>query len=234
MEQSPAPSHDTIGIPLRRPNPGQKQTPMGYLRSRLITGTLVAFPVVVTLFFARFIFNLLDRWVDPIMIRLFERQFVGVGAAVAVVLVFILGMLAHNVLGRRLIRFGDRVVSRIPVISAIYTGAREVTKAFSGDRTKNFRRVVLVPFAHAEAYVAAFVTAEFDAEGPLGRERMVAVFLPTTPNPTTGFYLVYPARLVRNTSLSIEEAARMVISGGLVAPDPDRMWGKLAVSDRSK
>lgn len=232
MEQGSSPSHDTIGIPIRRPEPGQKQTPMGYLRSRLITGALVAFPIVVTLFFARFIFNLLDRWVDPIMIRLFGRQFVGVGAAVAVVLILILGMLAHNVLGRRLIRFGDRVASRIPVISAIYTGAREVTRAFSGDRTKNFRRVVLIPFGSSEAHVVGFVTAEFDADGPLGRERMVAVFMPTTPNPTTGFYLIYPARLVRNSSLSIEEAARMVISGGLVAPDPERIWGKPAVPDR--
>jgi uncharacterized membrane protein len=219
-------SRDPWGIPLAHIEPGKRVTFLGFLRSRFVTGLLVAFPVVVSLFFARFLFNLLDRWVDPITVRLVGHKVVGVGAGVALAVIFILGLLGHNVLGRRLLRFGDVVMAKVPVIRAVYSGAREVTRAFSGSRTKNFRRVVLVPFSLSEAYAVAFVTAEFETLTPEGPRRMVAVFMPTTPNPTTGFYLIYPADRVMPTSMTVEEAARMVISGGLVTPDPASIFAR--------
>ncbi len=214
---------DSLGLPLMRPEPGKKQTAVGYLRSRFLTGLLIGFPLVVTVFFARFLFNLLDRWSYPITTRLVGYPLRGVGAALAVVLLFLLGMLAHNVIGRRILRFAEHLIERVPVLRSIYVGTREVTRAFGSDRARSFRRVVLIPYPLDGAWCLAFVTSEFDQETPRGPRRMISVFMPSTPNPTTGFYLIYPWDRVRSTNLTIEEAARLVISGGILAPHPSRI-----------
>ena len=223
-DQRPAPrDDDSFGLPLMRPEPGKKQTAVGYLRSRFLTGLLIGFPLVVTVFFARFLFNLLDRWSYPITTKLVGYPLRGVGASLAVVLLFLLGMLAHNVIGRRILRFGEHLIERVPVLRSIYVGTREVTRAFGSDRARSFRRVVLIPYPLEGSWCLAFVTSEFDQETPNGPRRMISVFMPSTPNPTTGFYLIYPWDRVRSTNLTIEEAARLVISGGILAPDPSRI-----------
>ncbi len=215
-----------MGLPIRFPEPGKRPGFLGYLRNRLVTGLLVAFPLVVTIFFGRFLFGLVDRWADPISMYVFERRIPGVGAALFVLLIFVLGVLAHNVLGRRVLRIGDKIFARIPILRSIYLGTREVTRAFAGDRAKSFRRVVLVPFPYETVWAMAFVTGEFEDEEktPDGPRRLVSVFMPTTPNPTTGFFLVYPESSIRPTDLSVEEGLRMVISGGLVSATQDRIF----------
>jgi len=217
------PLNDTVDLPLMHPEAGKRQTAVGWMRSRFLTGLLVSFPLVVTVFFGRFLFNLLDRWSYPISARLFGAPIPGIGAALALVLIFLLGMLAHNVLGRRVLRFGEKQIGKVPVLRSIYLGTREVTRAFGTDRTRSFRRVVLIPYPLDTAWAIAFVTADFEAQTPAGPRRMVSVFMPSTPNPTTGFYIIYPADRILATDLSIEEAVRMVISGGILAPDPHRI-----------
>ncbi len=224
MDEAPKFPPETIGLPIQAQEPGKKTTFFGLLRARFVTGLLVAFPLVVTMFFGRFLFDLIDRWADPISRQLFDRVVPGFGAAIFVVGIFLLGVLAHNVLGRRVLQWGERIFARIPVLRAVYSGTREVTKAFASNRSRNFRRVVLVPFPTGDVWGVAFVTGEFDEITPEGPRRVVTVFMPTTPNPTTGFFLVYPAASVKETSLSVEEALRMVISGGLVSTTQERLF----------
>jgi uncharacterized membrane protein len=224
MDEQRAPVQDPMGLPIRFPEPGKRPGFLGYLRNRFVTGLLVAFPLVVTIFFGRFLFDLVDRWADPISTKLFERTIPGFGAALFLLVIFALGVLAHNMIGRRVLRIGDRLFARIPILRSIYLGTREVTRAFAGDRSKSFRRVVLVPFPYQGVWGMAFVTGEFEEAAPDGPRRMVSVFLPTTPNPTTGFFLVYPEASVRPTDLTVEEALRMVISGGLVSATQERVF----------
>ncbi|MGD1147501.1 MAG: DUF502 domain-containing protein [Thermoanaerobaculaceae bacterium] len=231
MPETPKFLSETLGLPIRRPEPGKKTTFLGFLRSRFVTGLLVSFPLVVTMFFGRFLFDLIDRWADPISQRLFDRIVPGFGAAIFVVGIFLLGVLAHNVLGRRVLHWGEKVFARIPVLRAVYTGTREVTRAFASNRSRSFRRVVLVPFPSGDVWGVAFVTGEFDERTPAGPRRVVTVFMPTTPNPTTGFFLVYPADAVKATDLSVEEALRMVISGGLVNATQSRLFPAPAGKD---
>jgi len=219
---------DTLSYLLSKPHPDKRPTVLGVLRARFVTGVLVALPLVVTIFFARFLFNLLDRWSYPLSKYIFGHPVYGIGAGLAILLIFLLGVLAHNVLGRRLLLLGDKLLGKVPVLRAVYTGTREVTRAFSGDRTKNFRRVVLVPFPIEGAYVMGFQTGEFEIAAPEGARHMVSVFFPTTPNPTTGFYLLYPIEKVIFSTISVEEAVRVVISAGLVAPDPRSLFGAAA------
>ena len=214
---------DSWWIPVSRPGIDRPTGIGAWFRSRMVTGLLVAFPVVITLFFARFLFNLLDRWSYPISSYLFGRPVPGAGAALALILIFVLGLLSHSVVGRRLLRFGEKLVDRVPVVRAVYGGAREITRAFGSDPGRNFRRVVLVPFPHADVLSIAFLTGEFDIETVTGQQRVVTVFMPTTPNPTTGFYLLFPATSIQNVNLSVDEAMRLVISGGLLAPEARRL-----------
>jgi len=94
----------------------------------------------------------------------------------------------------------------------------------SSDLAKSFRRVVLIPFPYDGVWSIAFVTGEFEEATPDGPRRLISVFMPTTPNPTTGFFLVYPETSLRTTNLSVEEALRLVISGGLVSATQDRVF----------
>lgn len=201
---------------------GKKLTVWGFVRARFVTGVLVGLPLVITLFFGRLLFNLFDRWADPIMVAAFGRTVPGVGAGVAIVFIFLLGVLAHNVIGSKILQMGDNLMTRVPVLRPIYRGAREVTRALGADRSRQFRRVVLAPFPYPGCWSVAFVTGEFERAGTGGTERLVTVYMPTTPNPTTGFFIVYPLDQLRETGLSVEEAIRMVISGGLVMPHPDQ------------
>lgn len=195
-----------------------------FLRSSFVTGLVTAFPLLITLFLGRFAFDLLDRWADPISTYAFGRVVPGFGLAIFLVLILLLGVIARNVAGRKVLAFGERLFGRIPVLRPIYLGAREVTRAFSAERTKSFRRVVLIPFPYADVRAVGFVTGEFAEPGPHGPIHLVSVFMPTTPNPTTGFYLVYPESAIRDTSLSVEEGVRLVISGGLVGGSSVRFF----------
>jgi uncharacterized membrane protein len=216
------PIHDSMGLPVTPAEPGKRFTFVGYLRSRLITGILVALPLVITLFFGRFLYRLLDSWSYPLSARVFGYTVPGIGAVLALLLIFVLGELAHSVVGRRVLRGGESAIARIPVVRSVYLGTREVTRAFSGDRARSFRRVVFIPYPIESSWCLAFVTAEFEVRTETGSSRMVSVFMPSTPNPTTGFYLIYPIEKVLATDLSIEEAGRMVISGGILAPHQSR------------
>jgi len=226
MEESRNFLSESTGLPVKGPEPGKKTTFFGLLRARFVTGLFVAFPLVVTLFFGRFLFDLIDRWADPISQQLFNRPVPGFGAAIFVIGIFLLGVLAHNVIGRRVLNWGEKGFARIPVLRAVYSGTREVTKAFASNRARSFRRVVLIPFPSGDVWGVAFVTGEFDETTPDGTRRVITVFMPTTPNPTTGFFLVYPATAVKETNLSVEEALRMVISGGLVSTTQERLFPK--------
>jgi len=189
-----------------------------WLRRRLAVGFLVAFPLVITLFFARFLFTLLDRWFRPISQMLFERQIPGLGFAIVVLAMLILGIIATNVLGSRLLDFFEFWVTRLPLLSPIYQGARQITEAIQVRGEKDFRRVVLLHFPNQDVRAIGFVTREFDHPTTFDTEPTALVFVPTTPNPTSGFLVVALERELQTLDISIEEGVKLVISGGVLTP----------------
>jgi uncharacterized membrane protein len=188
------------------------------IRTRLVVGLLVTFPLLVTLVFARFVFRVLDQWFRPISERFFGFPLVGVGAALVVLGLLLIGTLATNVFGNRLLTFFERIVGGIPLLSPIYQGARQITEALQARDPSQFRRVVLIRFPTAEVWSVGFVTREFAHPTQLSSEATALVFVPTTPNPTSGFLISARARDLRSLPISVEEGVKFVISGGLLTP----------------
>jgi uncharacterized membrane protein len=189
-----------------------------WIRKRLLVGFMVAFPLVVTIFFARFIFGLMDRWFRPISEQFFGRPLVGVGMVVSLIILFVLGVAATNVLGARLFSFFERRITGLPLLSPIYQGARQITEAIQLHEATEFRRVVLLPFPNQNVRSLGFVTRDFRGPTAFGDEAVALVFVPTTPNPTSGFLAAVKQADLTTLDISVEEGVKLVISGGLLTP----------------
>jgi uncharacterized membrane protein len=189
-----------------------------WFRNRLVVGFIVAFPLVVTIFFARFIFALMDGWFQPIAEKLAGQELPGVGAVVSVLLLLLLGIFATNVLGGRLLDYFEKRISGIPLLSPIYQGARQITEAIQLTETAEFQRVVLLPFPNQNVRSLGFVTRDIRGPTAFGDEPTAMVFVPTTPNPTSGYLVIVKQRDLTVMDMSVEEGVKLVISGGLVSP----------------
>jgi len=201
---------------------GGEERPRGFfsgLRRRLLVGFLVAFPLVVTLFFARFLFELLDRWFRPISKHFFGFPIPGAGMLLSMIGLFFLGILATNVLGSRFLDLFERWINRLPLLSPIYQGARQITEAIHVRDTSQFQEVVLIPFPHPGCRSIGFVTRDLARGTRFSDEPASMVFVPTTPNPTSGFLIAVPRSDVERLDITIEEGVKLVISGGLLVPD---------------
>jgi uncharacterized membrane protein len=189
-----------------------------WIRTRLLVGFMVAFPLVVTIFFARFIFGLMDKWFRPISERIVGEPLVGVGLVVSLLILLLLGVLATNVLGGRLLDYFEKKITGLPLLSPIYQGARQITEAIQLHETAEFQRVVLLPFPNQNVRSLGFVTRDFQSATAFGEEPTALVFVPTTPNPTSGYLVVAKQRDLTALDVTVEEGVKLVISGGLLTP----------------
>ena len=204
------------------PAPARRASVGRVLRRYFLTGLIVLLPVVVTVSVLwRFFFaldDILGRFVETYL----GRSVPGVGLVALIALILGIGAVASNFLGKRVIRIGERLVARVPLMGWIYRTTKQLFSTFLEERGQSFRKVVLVNYPHKGTYSVAFVTSESPTqiEGSLGKG-FVTVFLPTTPNPTSGFLLVVPAEDVIPMNLSVDEGLRLVISAGALSKNGD-------------
>lgn len=189
-----------------------------WIRTRLLVGFMVVFPLVVTIFFARFIFGLMDKWFRPISEKLIGEQLVGLGLVVSLLVLFLVGVVSTNVLGGRLLDYFEKKITGLPLLSPIYQGARQITEAIQIHDTAEFRRVVLLPFPNQNVRSLGFVTRDFRAATAFGDGPTALVFVPTTPNPTSGYLVVAKQEDLKSLDITVEEGVKLVISGGLLTP----------------
>jgi len=201
---------------LERVKQQQASSWLRHTRNVFLAGILAAIPLVVTYLIFRWLFETLDGIFQPAIIFFIDRSLPGVGLVAVVILVYILGLITTNVIGRRLIRWVDAMMCRAPVIQYVYTAARQVVDAVRSLRQVPFKKVVIVEFPKAGMYSLGFVTGKaIDFRG----QKKVPVFIPHTPNPMTGFLVLLSAEDILDTDLTIEDAMRMVLSGGLLSPE---------------
>jgi uncharacterized membrane protein len=185
------------------------------LRAYFLAGILVTVPLGLTIWILLWIFNGIDSFLQPIVERIFGHTIPGVGFGVTVVLIFIAGVIVSNVLGRRLLRYFESVLMRLPIARYLYNGIRQIMQAFAAPDKTGFMQVVLVEFPRKGIRTLGFITNETPDESG---KKLLNIFIPTSPNPTSGYMQIIEEDQVIRTNLSVDEALRMVVSGGRVSP----------------
>ena len=188
----------------------------GVLGNRLLTGIAFAVPLVVTYWVLAFGYGLVTGLSDP-WLKAFGVDFPGAGFLITILAFIGLGFMATHVIGRRMLDRFERFMLRIPVAGSIYSGAKQVLQTIQGvGSNPKPKRPVVVEYLMPGSYLFGYATGHFTEAGT-ARE-MTTVFVPTAPNPTTGLIIAVPAEKVRACDLSMEEATKMLVSGGLIMP----------------
>lgn len=195
------------------------------LRKYFISGLLVWLPIWVTLLVIKFLVDLLSNSLLLLPARyqpdvLLGFHIPGIGVIITVLVILFTGILAANFVGKTLVELGDALMSRIPLVRTIYTGVKQVTQTLFSPNGQSFRKVLLVEYPCPGIWSIAFQTGEVgkEIEGSLKQEAMVSYFIPTTPNPTSGFLMMAPRSKVIELDMSVDQALKYVISLGVVQP----------------
>jgi uncharacterized membrane protein len=194
------------------------------LQRYFLAGLLIWLPILATVWVIHFIVNVLDQVLLLLPASASPRVWLGVdipgfGVIISLLILLGTGVLAANFFGKRLFALWERLIHRVPLVRSVYGSVKQVAQSFLEPGGNSFKKVVLVEYPRRDMWSIAFQTAEhFSA----GREQLptdhVMVFIPTTPNPTSGFLLIVPANEVKEMNLSVEDAIKMVISLGVVQP----------------
>ncbi len=191
----------------------------GRLKARMISGLLVLGPLVITLFILKLIFAALTAFVLPLirpwLTALPESVIVVIATIAALLLIYLVGMFTTHLIGRRLIKMGEGVMMKLPIVKSVYSASKQVMDTFSASTKAAFTATVLVSFPHPGARALGFVTGTIlDPEGRM----LYRIFVATTPNPTSGFLILLPENDVTFTDISVEDGIKMIVSGGMLAP----------------
>lgn len=195
------------------------------IRRWVIAGLLVWVPLVVTLWVLQLLINFLDRslmlvpepWRPE---NLLGYAIPGIGIVLSLVLIVVTGALAANIIGKRVVRAGESLLARIPLVRTIYSSVKRLTETVLDENGTSFRKVFLIEWPRRELWTLAFQTGEPVASvQDSTQQEMLTIFVPTTPNPTSGFIMFAPREDVIELDMSVEDAVRMVISLGSVTPE---------------
>ena len=198
------------------------------LRGYFLTGLIVVGPVAITLYVVWWFINLVDAWVKPLVPQTYlpdtylPFRVPGVGLIVGIVLLMVVGALTANLFGRTIVSYGEMMLDRMPVVRGVYRLVKQIfTTVFSKSGT-SFKRVGLIEFPRRGLYCIVFMAGDPPVEVDEkigGGKPLITVFMPNGPNPTTGFIVFVPASEVIPLDLAVEDAAKLVVSAGLVGPD---------------
>jgi uncharacterized membrane protein len=189
-----------------------------------LTGLAVTIPIGLTIYILIFLISLMDGMLNIIPSRLHPDQVLGfripgLGIIFTLILILAMGLMTRSILGRRLLLWGETLVYKIPLVRGIYQALKQIVFAMMGTKGESFKRVVLVEFPRKGLYTVAFVTGIASGEvQEKTEERCINIFIPTTPNPTSGFYMMVPENQVVRLDMSVEEAFKLIMSGGIVTP----------------
>ncbi len=206
----------------------------GRLRAYFLAGILVTAPLAITIALATWLIEFVDSRIVPLIPLRYNPDFYlkeylgyeigipGLGLIVLIVFITLVGAMTAGFLGRFLIRFSENMLNRMPVIRSVYGASKQILETVLKHQSNAFRQAVLVEYPRRGIWAIAFITGRTEGEVQnLIADDLINIFLPTTPNPTSGFLLFVPKEDMILLDMSVEEAIKMVISGGIVTP-PDR------------
>lgn len=209
------------------------------MRGNFLTGLVIVAPIGLTFYFIWTIVGWVDSWVWPFVPSAYHPEALinrffghpedpinidvrGIGVVIFLAFTILVGWIGKGLLGRSLLRFGERIVERMPVVRSIYNGVKQIAETVFSQRDTSFDKACLIEYPRRGIWAIAFIS--INARGEVftklsDGEEFATVFLPTTPNPTSGFLLFLPRADVKELDMSVEDAAKLVISAGLVYPN---------------
>lgn len=198
----------------------------GKLKAYFFTGILVTAPVMITFFVAYKLIVFVDVSVNKILPPQFALNnylpftIPGLGIIILVVALILVGMFAAGFLGRFFLRLGEWIVYKVPFISSVYSLLKQIFETFLSSKSDAFKKVVLLEYPRKGIWILGFVSTDTEGEvKDIVKKDMMNVFIPTTPNPTSGFLIFVPREDVVELEMSVEDGIKFVISGGIVSPD---------------
>lgn len=208
------------------------------LRNYFLTGFIICAPLAITAYLVWSFIGWVDGWVKPYIPAVYNPDnylpfsIPGFGLIVAFVLITLVGFLTANFIGRSIVNYGENLLGRMPFVRNLYSGLKQIFQTVFSEQETSFEKVCLVEYPRKGIWALAFIAT--DTRGEVGAlltsdgHDTVSVFLPTTPNPTSGFLLFIPKADIQILDMSVEQAAKLVISAGLVAPEYEPVVKKLA------
>lgn len=197
----------------------KKKSWLEELRTTFVTGLILLIPLYITMWVVSLVFHIFDNAV-PIVGRKFE----GLGFLVTIIFILLLGLSARNIFAKKLLKYFEELLGKVPLIKNIYLSTKQVINAItSTSRQTTFSKVVMIEYPRQGMYSIGFLTREDNASITVGGQSvgsgLASVFIPTVPNPTTGFFVLLPRQEVKLLDLSVEQGFKLIISAGIITPD---------------
>jgi len=186
------------------------------LRRDFLAGILVVVPIAATILILKWLFDSIDGILQPAVEAVFGRSIPGIGFAAIIILIYLAGLIGTNLIGKRIIKRGESLITDMPMIREIYKTFKQVMESVMKPHKGGFKEVVLVEWPKAGMKTIGFVTNRVKDRS--GKEYL-SVYIPTTPNPTSGYLEIMPVDDATRIDMSIEDAIKMVISGGMISPE---------------
>ena len=198
-------------------------------RRYFLAGILVTSPILITAYVTWMIITFIDTQVAGLLpdsldfTKQLPHQIPGLGLIISIFTITIIGALTPGFIGRTLLKAGERVLDKMPVVRTIYGAIKQIMETVMSTNSESFREVVLVEYPRKSIWVIGFVTGETKGEvQSLNKSQLINIFIPTTPNPTSGFLLFIPKEDLVYMDMKVEDAVKMVISGGIVTPPENK------------
>jgi len=207
-------------------HPVKKHHFFASLRNSFFTGVVVALPIGVTIWLITWFVGMVDTKVKPLIPSHYVPDWVfaipGLGMIISIVALWMLGAIASNFFGSRLLRFGENLVARVPLVRNVYKTMKQIVETMASQKDQAFKEVCLLEYPRKGLWAIGFITSDLKgAPEKHLKVGYVCVFVPTTPNPTSGFLLFVKRTDLKTLDMTPEEGAKMIISGGMVASDED-------------
>ena len=194
------------------------------LKNYLLTGLLVILPVFITAYVIWFLIRAMDVVLKYVPAKYLPDTYLpfhmpGIGLILVIIIIFAVGVLFRNLAGRKVVNFWEYLVARIPLVRILYSGVKQLLESFFLQKNDAFKRVALLEYPRRGIYVIGFITGESKGEVQSKTDKnMMNVFVPTTPNPTSGFYILIPKDELIILNMTVEDAFKLIISGGIFSP----------------
>lgn len=194
------------------------------IRQIFIKGLFSLLPIVATIYLMFYLFQFMDNFLGIYIEKLFGRSIPGIGILASIVLIFIMGFFISNVIGEKLFNYGEKMLQKIPIVPKLYFGIKQIIDALSLQGKQVFNRVVLVEYPRKETYAVGFITGECRGEvQQKTAAKLINVFIPTTPNPTSGMLILVPDNEIIYLDMSVEEGIKLIVSAGVVVPVENKL-----------